>query len=46
MAGNKPGSGFYAGATNETLIGEIQKITKETLGYVRSGTRAIINSGS
>ena len=25
MAGNKPGSGFYAGATNEALIGEIQK---------------------
>ena len=23
MAGNKPGSGFYAGATNEALIGEI-----------------------
>lgn len=29
MAGNKPGSGFYAGATNEVLIGEIQKIAKE-----------------
>ena len=29
MAGNKPGSGFYAGATNEALIGEIQKIGKE-----------------
>ena len=29
MAGNKPGSGFYAGATNEALIGEIQKIAKE-----------------
>ena len=45
MAGNKPGSGFYVGATNEALIGEIQKITKKTPGYVRSGTRAIINSG-
>ena len=29
MAGNKPGSGCYAGATNEALIGEIQKIAKE-----------------
>ena len=29
MAGNKPGSGFYAGATNEASIGEIQKIAKE-----------------
>ena len=29
MAGNKPSSGFYAGATNEALIGEIQKIAKE-----------------
>lgn len=29
MAGNKPGSGFYSGATNEALIGEIQKIAKE-----------------
>ena len=29
MAGNKPGSGFYAGTTNEALIGEIQKIAKE-----------------
>ncbi|WP_295868825.1 hemagglutinin repeat-containing protein [uncultured Veillonella sp.] len=29
MAGNKPGSGFYAGATNEALVGEIQKIAKE-----------------
>ena len=29
MAGNKPGSGFYASATNEALIGEIQKIAKE-----------------
>lgn len=29
MAGNKPGSGFYAGVTNEALIGEIQKIAKE-----------------
>lgn len=29
MAGNKPGSGVYAGATNEALIGEIQKIAKE-----------------
>ncbi|WP_241234852.1 hemagglutinin repeat-containing protein, partial [Veillonella caviae] len=29
MAGNKPGNGFYAGATNEALIGEIQKIAKE-----------------
>ena len=29
MAGNKPGSGFYAGATNEALIVEIQKIAKE-----------------
>ena len=29
VAGNKPGSGFYAGATNEALIGEIQKIAKE-----------------
>ena len=29
MAGNNPGSGFYAGATNEALIGEIQKIAKE-----------------
>ncbi|MDY5254053.1 hemagglutinin repeat-containing protein [Veillonella caviae] len=28
MAGNKPGSGFYAGATNEALIGEIQNIAK------------------
>ena len=29
MAGNEPGSGFYAGATNEALIEEIQKIAKE-----------------
>ena len=29
MAGNKRGSGFYAGATNEALIWEIQKIAKE-----------------
>ena len=31
MAGNNPGSGFYAGATNEALIGEIQKIAKKNL---------------
>ena len=29
MAGNESGSGFYAGATNEALIEEIQKIAKE-----------------
>lgn len=29
IAGNKLGSGFYTGATNEALIGEIQKIAKE-----------------
>ena len=29
MAENKPGSVFYAGATNESLIGEIQEIAKE-----------------
>ena len=29
MAENKPGSVFYAGATNESLVGEIQKIAKE-----------------
>lgn len=28
IAGNPTGSGFYAGATNEVLIGEIQKIAK------------------
>ena len=28
IAGNPTGSGFYAGATNEALIGEIQKIAK------------------
>ncbi len=26
VAGNKPGSGFYAGVTNEALIGDIQKV--------------------
>ena len=26
IAGNPKGSGFYAGATNEALIGEIQKL--------------------
>ena len=25
VAGNKAGSGFYAGVTNEALIGDIQK---------------------
>lgn len=29
-AGNKAGSGFAAGATNEALIGRIDKITKIT----------------
>lgn len=36
MAGNKPGSGFYAGATNEALIGEIQKIAKENPDVAQS----------
>ncbi|WP_277282603.1 hemagglutinin repeat-containing protein, partial [Veillonella caviae] len=29
IAGNKAGSGFYAGATNEALIGEINTIAKD-----------------
>ena len=36
MAGNKPGSVFYAGATNEALIGEIQKIAKEKLDVAQT----------
>ena len=38
MAGNKPGSGFYSGATNESLIGEIQKIAKEKPDVAQSLT--------
>ena len=36
VAGNKAGSGFYAGVTNEALIGEIQSIAKEKSDVAQS----------
>ncbi|MDD7291259.1 MAG: hemagglutinin repeat-containing protein, partial [Veillonella caviae] len=49
MAGNKPGSGFYAGATNEALIGEIQNIAKTNPAvaqWLSAGVGAMVNAAS
>lgn len=48
MAGNKAGSGFYAGATNEALIGEIQKIAKDNPAvaqWLSASIGAVVNAG-
>ena len=38
VAGNKPGSGFYAGVTNEALIGDIQKVAKTNPAVAHHGS--------
>ena len=48
VAGNKPGSGFYAGVTNEALIGEIQKVAKRNPAvaqWLSAGVGAVVNAG-
>lgn len=48
VAGNKPGSGFYAGVTNEALIGEIQKVAKTNPAvaqWLSAGVGAVVNAG-
>lgn len=48
VAGNKPGSGFYAGVTNEALIGEIQKVAKinpAVAQWLSAGVGAVVNAG-
>lgn len=48
VAGNKAGSGFYAGVTNEALIGEIQKIAKSNPAvaqWLSAGVGAVVNAG-
>lgn len=48
VAGNKPGSGFYAGVTNEALIGEIQKVAKTNPAvaqWLSAGVGALVNAG-
>lgn len=47
MAGNKAGSGFYAGATNEALIGEINKIAKDrpdVAQWLSASLGAVVNA--
>ena len=48
VAGNKPGSGFYTGVTNEALIGEIQKVAKTNPAvaqWLSAGVGAVVNAG-
>ena len=48
IAGNPTGSGFYAGATNEALIGEIQKIAKSNPAvaqWLSASLGALVNHG-
>ena len=48
VAGNKPGSGFYAGVTNEALIDEIQKVDKTNPAvaqWLSAGVGAVVNAG-
>lgn len=48
IAGNPKGSGFYAGATNEVLIGEIQKIAKSNPAvaqWLSASLGALVNHG-
>lgn len=48
IAGNPTGSGFYAGATNEVLIGEIQKIAKSNPAvaqWLSASLGALVNHG-
>ncbi|ETS93952.1 hypothetical protein HMPREF1521_1789 [Veillonella sp. AS16] len=48
VAGNKAGSGFYAGVTNEALIGEIQKVAKTNPAvaqWLSAGVGAVVNAG-
>ncbi len=48
MAGSPTGSGFYAGATNEALIGEIQKIAKfnpAVAQWLSASLGALVNHG-
>ncbi len=48
IAGNPKGSGFYAGATNEALIGEIQKIAKSNPAvaqWLSASLGALVNHG-
>ena len=48
LAGNPTGSGFYAGATNEALIGEIQKIAKSNPAvaqWLSASLGALVNHG-
>ena len=47
IAGNKVGSGFYAGATNEALIGEINKIAKDrpyVAQWISASLGAVVNA--
>lgn len=47
VAGNKPGSGFYAGVTNEALIGDIQKVAKTNPAvaqWLSAGVGAVVNA--
>lgn len=48
IAGSPTGSGFYAGATNEALIGEIQKIAKfnpAVAQWLSASLEALVNHG-
>ena len=48
IAGNPKGSGFYAGATNEALIGEIHKIAKSNPAvaqWLSASLGALVNHG-
>lgn len=48
IAGNPTGSGLYAGATNEVLIGEIQKIAKSNPAvaqWLSASLGALVNHG-
>ena len=48
IAGNPKGSGFYAGATNEALIGEIHKIAKSNPAvaqWLSASLGALVNRG-
>lgn len=48
VAGNKAGSGFYAGVTNEALIGDIQKVAKTNPAvaqWLSAGVGAVVNAG-
>ena len=48
IAGNPKGSGFYAGVTNEVLIGEIQKIAKSNPAvaqWLSASLGALVNHG-